>query len=208
MARYTTNYGNLVDTEFAPLLEVLAAYPIYDEEHRNELNTKIYNRFRFREIGFETAAMFTHYFKTTLGEIMPMYNELFRTADMDYDIFEDADYTTTTNASSSDSSTSSGTTSGTSHGSHGHSDTPQGSFVFSDVTANTYLSDADVDDGSTSGSTSGSATSSGSSHAGTHVQGKMPGASRAAMIEEYRKTIINIDARILDDLEMCFMGIY
>ena len=208
MSRYTTPYGNLYDSGFQPLLDALAEYPIFAPEHRAELNGKIYNRFRFREIGLETAALFVHYFRTTLLEIMPYYNEMYRTAAIEYDIFDDADYTETNSASSSDDSASSASSSGTSHGAHAHSDTPQGSFNFSDVTSNTYLSDADVDDGTTSGSTSGEAHSVGSSSGSRHVVGKMPGMSRASMIAEYRKTVLNIDRLILDDLDSCFMGIY
>lgn len=208
MSRYTTQYGTLYDTGFEPLLDALAEYPIYDSSHRADLNGKIYNRFRFREIGLETAALFAHYFRTTLLEIMPYYNEMYRTAAMDYDIFTDADYTETTEGTTDTTSSSSASSSGTSHGSHGHSETPQGSFDFSSVTQNQYLSDADVDDGSSSASSESSAETGAESSGSRHVVGKMPGMSRASMVAEYRKTILNIDRLILDDLESCFMGIY
>ena len=200
MSKYTTQFGSIYDSGFQPLLDALAAYPIFDGSHRSELNGKIYNRFRFREIGFETAAMFCHYFKTTLFEIMPLYNELYKTAALEYDVLTDADYTETTQAgSASDSATS-----GSSTGNHAHSDTPQGSFNFDNIAANTYLTDADAD----AGTSSGESHSTGSSNATRTVQGKMPGRSYPEMIKQYREQIINIDRLILDDLESCFMGVY
>lgn len=208
MAKYTTQFGSIYDSGFQPLFDALAAYPIFDGSHRSELNGKIYNRFRFREIGFETAAMFCHYLKTTLFEIMPLYNELYRSAALEYDILSDADYTETTNAGSASDSATSGSSSGTTHGAHGRSDTPQGAINFTDLSANQYLTDADIDDGTTSGTSVGESHTVGSSNATRTVQGKMPGRSYPEMIKQYRETVLNIDRMILDDLESCFMGVY
>lgn len=208
MAKYTTQFGSIYDSGFAPLISCLAGYPLFDDSHRTELNEKIVNRFRFREIGFETAALFVHYFKTTLHEIMPLYNELYKSAALDYDILNDADYTETTEAGSASDSATTGSSGSTSHSAHGRSDTPQGSIDFSDITSNEYLTDADIDDGSTTGTTSGESHSTGSSNATRTVRGKMPGRSYAEMVKQYRETVLNIDRMILDDLESCFMGVY
>lgn len=208
MSKYTTTFGNLIDTQYEPLTAVLAAYPIYDESHRSELNQKIIDHFRFSEIGQETAALFTHFFKTTLQEIMPMYNELYKTAALDYPILQDTDYFEETHGTTNSGTETSGTSSGSSHSSRGHSDTPQGSFNFTDVTANSYLSDADVDDGSTSGSSSGTSVSNGKSDVARTVRGKMSNIPYAELVKQYREQIINIDRLILGDLESCFMGVY
>lgn len=52
-------------------------YPIFDEKHRDELNHKIIRRYYFREIGFETAAMFSWKLRQLMFEIMPYYNQLY-----------------------------------------------------------------------------------------------------------------------------------
>ena len=119
MSKYTVEYGTLYDSGFAPLLEGLEYYPIFDESHREELNRKIYNRYKFREIGFETVAVFTHYFITLINEIMPFYNELYRTAARDYDFLSDADLTETENVATNSSS------SGTSNSSSNDSKVPE-----------------------------------------------------------------------------------
>lgn len=67
-------------------------YPIYDTSYKAPLETKIINHFYFREIGAETAAQFKFMLGRTLNEIMPLYNELYKTADMEFNPFYDVDY--------------------------------------------------------------------------------------------------------------------
>lgn len=216
MSRYTVQYGTLVDNSFAPLIDCLANFPIYDEEHRAELVGKIYNRYRFREIGFETPAMFVHYLNATLTEIMPVYNELYRSAALEYDPLNDVNYVEETVAHSGTSTTgtngNTSTTTSSGHSQSAHSDTPQGSFNFASVTANDYLSDADATDSSGSSTVTDSGTSSGTATTdGTgakHVHGKTASKSYQMLIKEFRENIINIDKMILDDIATCFMGVY
>lgn len=54
-------------------------YPIYDEAHRDELNTKILRRYMFREIGQETVALFRFMVRRHMHEVMPYYNMLYET---------------------------------------------------------------------------------------------------------------------------------
>lgn len=224
MSRYTVTYGTVYESEFAPLLDVLAGYPIFDESHRAELNQKIYDRYRFREIGFETAAVFAHYFGALLREIMPYYNKLYETVSRDYDYLTDADYSESETVETESASEGSGTaettetanTTGETHDTNAHSDTPQGAFNFADVENNQYLSDANVNDGTTStetttdGTTSTASTMSGtgSSEREKHVSGKFPGRTFAELVREYREQILNVDRLILDELNVCFMGVY
>lgn len=209
MATYTIEFGALIDAGYDVGLN---DYPIFDEEYRPVLNRLIIGRYRFREIGAETAALFRHYFLQTLLEIMPYYNKMYESARLQYDPLHDVDYTEESSGSSAGSSSSSSTTSDSSstHSATAGSDTPQNAFDFSDVTNNRYLTEAEVSDGSASGS--GSASSSGStegSSSGTrHVYGKTGGKSYAQLIDEYRKVLLNIDRRVLDDLNDCFMNIW
>lgn len=224
MSKYTVQYGTIYDSGFPSLLSALSAYPIFNENHRAELNQKIYNRYRFREIGFETPEMFVHYFKTLLLEIMPYYNELYKTAAAEYDFLKDADYTETETVETQSESTGTAQsettdnsrTEATTDETRARSDTPQGSFNFSDISGNHYLTEAEISHGATTSETTGGGTSesnstasgSGESSREKHVSGKFPGRSYADMIREYREQIINIDVLILDELNVCFMGIY
>lgn len=232
MSRYTVEYGTIYDSGFSPLLDCLRTYPLYSESHRADLNKLIYGRYRFREIGFETAAVFVHYFSQLLAEIMPMYNKLYEAVNSEYDIFADADYTETVdegittemtgNASGTSNSETrnTGTDTTTEHNASAHSDTPQGHFDFSLVSNNEYLSTADVSDGTVtttynSGSNTDASTSSESETQGQRdrdltrrIKGKFPGRTYADILKEYSEKILNIDRMVLDELNVCFMGVY
>lgn len=86
MAHYTVEIRTLVENHFDLGLR---DYPIFNEMHRLELNTKIINHFFFREIGFETAELFKVCLNRRLAEIMPYYNELWRTTTYNFDPLED-----------------------------------------------------------------------------------------------------------------------
>lgn len=67
-------------------------YPLYDASYKGALETKIINHYYFREIGAETAAQFKFMLARTLNEIMPYYNQLYKTADLEFNPFYDVDY--------------------------------------------------------------------------------------------------------------------
>lgn len=209
MATYTIQFGQLIDSGYDVGLN---DYPIFDEAYRPVLNKLIIGRYRFREIGAETAALFKHYFLQTLLEIMPYYNKLYLSAKMDFDPLIDVDYTETSEGESSGSSESSSTTSdnSTTHNATASSDTPQNAFDFSNVTANRYLTEAEVSDGSATGSgtASSNGSTSGTSSGTRTVKGKTGGKSYAQLLDEYRRTLLNIDAMVLNDLNTCFMCVW
>lgn len=75
------------------LREVLAhnyifdfSYPIYDEKKRRDFEQAFEHHFYFREIGFDTVDMFKHYLRDKFALVFPYYNELMRTATIEYDI--------------------------------------------------------------------------------------------------------------------------
>ena len=60
-------------------------YPIFDESHRQVLNDKIIRHYYFREIGYETSAMFAWKFRALMFEIMPYYNQLYESELLEFD---------------------------------------------------------------------------------------------------------------------------
>lgn len=56
----------------------LREYPIFDETYRPILNKKIRDHYLFCEIGLETPALFTHFLNRKMSEIMPYYNQLYK----------------------------------------------------------------------------------------------------------------------------------
>lgn len=81
MSVYTMEFRAFFDAGFK-----IGDYPIWDEAYRNVLNNKIKSHYYFREIGQETPNRFKFYLDTKLNEIMPYYNELYKTTLLKYDI--------------------------------------------------------------------------------------------------------------------------
>lgn len=133
-----------------------------------------------------------------------------------------------TSGNAESTSTETGTTTGqkTDTEQVGVSDTPQGELF--DVIQNRYLSAATnknatggyndsrekttTDKGNTTGTLTGTFQTNGNTdkteNNTEHVKGKMYGGSKAKLLMEYRKTILNIDMQIINDLYDLFMLIY
>ena len=70
-------------------------FPIFDEEYRNVLCTKILRHYYTREIGLETYGLWKLKLQTKLNEIMPYYNKLYESELYKYNPLHDVDMTTT-----------------------------------------------------------------------------------------------------------------
>lgn len=123
MAKYTIELNDLLrDMHFVnELKNAMSEYPMYEPVHkqlysyiptREELNKKIIDHYRFYEIGSETPGRFLYYIKMTLNEIMPYYNQLYKSIDImngiddifgNVDIVESFEEETTGNSESSSS---------------------------------------------------------------------------------------------------------
>lgn len=73
--------------------------PIFDEEYRKTLFSKILRHYWTKEIGFETVGLWKLKINTKLREIMPYYNKLYESELIDFNPLEDMnikrDYTKT-----------------------------------------------------------------------------------------------------------------
>ena len=68
-------------------------WPIFDETYRNVLETKILKHYYTREIGLETYGLWKLKLDTKLNEIMPYYNQLYKSALLEFNPFYDVDIT-------------------------------------------------------------------------------------------------------------------
>lgn len=201
-------------------------FPIYDEEYRNVLCWKILKHYYTREIGAETVGLWKLWLDTRLNEIMPYYNQLYKSAMIEFNPMYDIDLTTThtrdnegvtnfegNNAGDSKQVTNS---SNDSVGRNLFSDTPQG--ALDNIENETYLTNATKV--TNSGNAEGEATNEfkGNSNSETAVtsteeylqkiQGKSGGASYSKRLQEFRSTFLNIDAMIIDELKDLFFGLW
>lgn len=69
------------------------SYPIYDESYKPILERKILMHFYLREIGFETVGIWKLYLNTKMNEIMPYYNELYKTTTLEFNPLYDTNLT-------------------------------------------------------------------------------------------------------------------
>ena len=67
-------------------------FPIYDEAYRTVLEKKILRHFYTREIGDETVGLWKLRLETKMNEIMPYYNQLYKSTLYDFNPFYDVDF--------------------------------------------------------------------------------------------------------------------
>ena len=232
---YTETLGNLIafgyDTDDRLHLSA-DYYPIHDERHRAELNEKIVRHYALREIGQETAQQFVYYLGMTMAEIMPYFNERYRTLDLEYDPLSSMDMTTdsengsesqssgkasstqdATGSSSSKSETNSSTTSKSFD-----SDVPQTGVVGDFARYASHANESQADSSGTASSVQDSANhttaqsatefqhDASSSTGRSHVSGRSQ--SAMSLIREYRDAVINVDMEVVRSLEPCFMQVW
>lgn len=70
-------------------------YPIFDENYRIELETIILRHYYTREICAETVGVWKLWLEARMCEIMPYYNQLFKSELLKFPPFQDVDYRTT-----------------------------------------------------------------------------------------------------------------
>ena len=242
-AKYTEVLYNLLNnTETKALIdEKMSTYPLYvstsKQEYgipniiptREELNKKILDYYKYREIGFETVGRFLDELEISLNEIMPYYNQLFFSADQDYNIIYNVDYkrtidrnlqgdTTSTSTGETTSNSSDSTSSSTTtnlYNKNVESDTPQSQLGITNkqIDSVDYANKVTWNKDTTeqSGTSTGTATTTADSTAsgtGSNTEsestlettkGNFGVVSAQDLIEKYRKLIINIEQMIIND---------
>lgn len=108
MSKYTTQVRFICESEagltestgFDNVNEVLELacpkvfnfdFPIFDESYRVVLEKKILKHYYTREIGAETYGLWKLWLDARLNEIMPYYNQLYRSATLTFNPFYDVD---------------------------------------------------------------------------------------------------------------------
>lgn len=189
-------------------------FPIFEPTHRAELCKKILKHYYFREIGAETYGAWKVQLDTRLNEIMPFYNQLYKSETMEFDPFNEVDFEKIderernetekrTDRGYIDNSAEAGSM-------QMYSDTPQGGLE--GVESGEYLTNATKNN-----QTSGSVTASNNDTDGTRDEkekvistekGKRSGASYSELLQKYRETFLNIDKMIIDCLQDLFFMLY
>lgn len=176
---------------------------------KDRLARDIVDHYYFREIGFETPAMFKHFAKVFMREIMERKLPVIYTASIEYDPLSNIDYTETINRNLSSESDYESTSNNSASGLAVNSDTPQGEINKSQILQGKYASStgasettSEVTDGGSSGSSSEETTTK-------TVKGNMGIVSTYQnLIKQYRQVIVGVNEEIIKELNKLFMGLY
>lgn len=176
---------------------------------KDKLAKKIVDHYYMREIGFETPALFKHFVKVEMQEIMEEKLPLIYSASIEYDPLVNVDYVEKYERQIDNTSSGSDSTSQSSSGLTVASDTPQGEINKTNILAGKYASNTSAGESSNSSSSSNSATGQSIEGSTKTVKGNS-GVSATAqkMVQQYRENIIAIDRDIINELNDLFMNIW
>ena len=214
MSKYTCSFRSLIEGGFvtrADIEDIFKSYNMSDyltEDEIEVINTrgtwtpeklakKIVVHYYLKDLGFETYAMFRHYAKIQMEEIMESKLPLIYSSAIKYDPLVNVDYTETLER------TVEGTATGNGSGLVVNSDTPQGQISKTNILNGSYASSTSANE------MDSSSTSSDEENYTKKVKGNS-GVSATAqkMVEQYRQNIRAIDYEIIKELNDLFMGLF
>jgi hypothetical protein len=188
----------------------LAYYPIFNEKYRDILNGKIIDEYYNQEIGTETIDNFTLILRKKMDQIMPYYNQLYLSQELEFDPLLTMDIhsvgvnavegTETANATNVAETKTIAKSRATNLNFPQTALAGDADYATSAVDSN---SDSDADATSNQDSNSESKTDSNSDTRVTGYQG-----ITSNLILAYRNSLINIDTMVIDEIKDCFMMLH
>lgn len=211
-------------------------FPIFDENYRQVLCRKILKHYYTREIAHETVGRWKLALNAKLNEIMPYYNQLYKSELLEFNPFYDVDLTRsregsgTSNRTSNNTETNSGTSKNVSSESgtnntdtlNRFSDTPQNSMDtqgIADSVPLTTVTKVNEDNTTTNESTDTLTRNDTKTGNGTEninntdkyietVKGKQGTENYSSLLKKFRETFLNIDMMIIEDCSDCFFTLW
>lgn len=211
-------------------------FPIFDENYRQVLCRKILKHYYTREIAHETVGRWKLALNAKLNEIMPYYNQLYKSELLEFNPFYDVDLTRsregsgTSNRTSNNTETNSGTSKNVSSGRgtsntdtlNRFSDTPQNSMDTQGITDSvplTTVTKVNEDNTTTNESTDTLTRNDNKTGSGTEninntdkyietVKGKQGTENYSSLLKKFRETFLNIDMMIIEDCSDCFFTLW
>lgn len=180
---------------------------------KDRLAEKIVDHYFMREIGFETPALFKHYAKVYMQEIMERQFPKIYSNFLEYDPLSNVDFTETytreIEGSSEGSSNSNSTNSAS--GLNINNDTPQTNITKQDLDTGAYASQVNQSDTETNieDETNAQSSSNTIERFTRHEEGDNGVIiTNQRLVKEFREIIVAIDEEIINELSKLFMGIY
>ena len=220
---------------------ILASYPLENADfvnvlttntRREDLNQKIIDHYYFREIGFETVNRFLFHLQRKLNEIMPFYNQRYKSVDFAFnplwnvDMSETFEHTVTgtgsTTTQGTNTNTEDSTNTSTSSGDSltVDSDTPNQQLTEANIKANLYASKTAYNKGANAASNILSGGSTLQTDVGVDSTdsktesftrrefGSSKGYTFAQNIDQWRNIMLNVDMDVIKELETLFINLW
>lgn len=194
-------------------------FPIYDENHREELCKKILLHYYFREIGMETVGAWKLKLQSKMIEIMPYYNNLYKVLDDEFSLaktnerYTERDYKGSYDFKGENTQTNTDTVNFSQNTSNisKYLDTPQGGL--NGIVSDDYLTSVNTSDDDTSQTTKNSGSSESNTtnqnlHEYSEIEHKYGNSDLLDNVNKYSQGVFNIDLRIINDLSSLFMKLW
>ena len=185
--------------------------------NKDKLAKKIVDHYFMREIGFETPALFSHYAKVTMQELMEEKLPLIYSSCIKYDPLINVDYTETfereQEGTASNNGESNSNSNSNSESLNINNSTPQTRITKQDLETGAYANNVAQSKNNSNINDKTTTKNDGSSKSNESYKKQVKGnsgvsATAQKMIEQYRQNIIAIDRDIIQELNILFMGLY
>ena len=162
---------------------------------KEKLADKIIDHYYMHESGQETPALFQHYAKVAMREIMEEKLPLIYSMSLEYNPLNGTDYTETYMGKTTANTLKNG------NGITLDSDTPQGKVTKAEILSGEYVSRTSGNEYQDTDNTNGSQEST------RKVAGASGSNTPQKLIEQYRKNIVALDKDIIKDIGRIFHGV-
>lgn len=193
--------------------EQIAQINKYNVWSKEKLAKQIVDHYYMREIGFETPALFAHYAKLTMNELMGSYLLKIYTQFLEYDPLSSVDYTEeyTREIEGSSEGSSNSNSKNSAEGFNINNDTPQKRITKQELDSGIYASSTNQSE--TSSEIEDKTNTEASSKTIEKYTHSMKGdngviVTNQYLVREFRELATNFNLEIINDLNKLFMGLY
>lgn len=201
---------NLADFLTPEQIQQIQKYNVWSKE---KLAKQIVDHYFMREIGFETPALFAHYAKLTMNELMGSYLLKIYTQFLEYDPLSSVDYTEeyTREIEGSSEGSSNSNSQNSAEGFNINNDTPQKRITKQNLDSGIYASSTNQSE--TSSQIQDETNTEASSKTVEKYTHSMKGdngviVTNQYLVREFRELATNFNLEIINDLNKLFMGLY
>ena len=201
---------NLADFLTPEQIGQINKYNVWSKE---KLAKQIVDHYYMREIGFETPALFAHYAKLTMNELMGSYLLKIYTQFLEYDPLSSVDYTEeyTREIEGSSEGSSNSNSKNSAEGFNINNDTPQQRITKQNLDSGIYASTTNQSE--TSSEIEDKTNTEASSKTIEKYTHSMKGdngviVTNQYLVREFRELATNFNLEIINDLNKLFMGLY